>query len=109
MTGPCTLNAFSVLADNDRRKEEGGTEHHREEKRERLAVGERLEEGRRAGVRSTLYICAPHATLPQQHRLSPWECDILPHLMQGVHDLQGEAFMVLINRIEMKYVIRCIL
>ena len=49
------MNAFSVLADNDRRKEgkkqEGGTEHHREEKRERLAaVGERLEEGRRAGA-----------------------------------------------------------
>ena len=32
-------------------REEGGTEHHREEI-ERLAVGERLEEGR-AGVRST--------------------------------------------------------
>ena len=80
------MNAFSVLADNDRRKEEGGTEHHREE-RERLAVGERLEEGRCARVHSTYVLPMP---LPQ-HRLSPWECEILPHLMQGVHDLQGEA------------------
>ena len=71
------------------REEEGGTEHHREE-RERLAVGGRLEEGR-AGVRSTHPYSTYVLPMPLPHRLSPWECEILPHLMQGVHDLQGEA------------------
>lgn len=48
------LNAFSVLADNDRRKE-GGTEHR---KRERETVGERLEEG---GQVCSCALCTPHA------------------------------------------------
>ena len=68
------LNAFSVLADNDRRKEEQNIEE-----RERQSANDLKREGRCAPVLCALHtlICGPILLPTSAHRLSPKNVIIL--------------------------------
>ena len=72
MTGPCTLNAFSVLADNDRRKEG-------KKKGEQNITGKREKDLQQSASdlrRGGRQVCALHSTyvLPMPHFLINTGC-----------------------------------